>query len=762
MNKKIFLYFVLSIISSSITGQTSIESIKGVVIDEFSVPIIGVAIVMFDSDSTYLNSTVSDLDGTFNLKIETTPYRLLFQHLTYEQWSITSDAENIGNVILKENAALLGEVVVKGERPIVKIEDGKLSYDLQAVAQNKAVNNAYDALIKLPGIREREGGLELTGAGIVNVIINGKPSTMTSEQLENLLRATPVERVEKAEIMYSTPPQYHVRGASINLVLHRSYDYSFSGEVHGDYTNRHFNSLDVGGNLVFSTPDWSADVTYSGGENKNIARVNLLSRHTLNGTINTISQTQNLISKGNRHSIRAAIEYAPKDNGSLSAVYTGQFKPNINSTTDADGTFVKSNNIKNGNDGMHNGSLFYKSTFGFDAGIDYTQYNSSSFSKMENLYKEGEITRFNTDSKQSIDKVTAYVNQQHSLKNNWGITYGASFNWTQDNDLQKYNVEEGNISTTNTNSMLQEYVTNVYGGFSKQLKKGNLSLSLAGEYYQVEDYRRWTLYPQASFLWEFDEKNFAQFSFSSDKTYPSYWDMQQAITYLDGYSEIHGNTWLRPMRTYSTQFLYMLKKKYMFVLFWNEMPDYFTQTAYQSPERLALVYQTLNWDYNRQYGGNLIIPFKFGTWLDSRLTLTGLNMKQKCSSFYDISFDRSKMLGVAQLDNSMKISQKPNLTLDISGYYQTEAIQGTYDIDPSWSLDAGVKWTFAKDKATLSARCSDIFNTSTPFTKIRVYNQNIDMESGAFTRMFTVYFSYRFSGYKEKTRNKVDTSRFGH
>ena len=35
----------------------------------------------------------------------------------------------------------------------------------------------------------------------------GRPTTMDAAQLEALLRSTPVERIEKAEIMYSAPPQ---------------------------------------------------------------------------------------------------------------------------------------------------------------------------------------------------------------------------------------------------------------------------------------------------------------------------------------------------------------------------------------------------------------------------------------------------------------------------------------------------------------------------------------------------------------------------
>ena len=49
------------------------------------------------------------------------------------------------------------------------------------------------------------------------------------DNLKRFLRNTPVNRVEKVEVMYSAPPEYHVRGAAINVVLKRSNDYSFQG-----------------------------------------------------------------------------------------------------------------------------------------------------------------------------------------------------------------------------------------------------------------------------------------------------------------------------------------------------------------------------------------------------------------------------------------------------------------------------------------------------------------------------------------------------
>ena len=49
----------------------------------------------------------------------------------------------------------LPEVMITGERPIVKAAQGKLVYDLPRLIQNLPVDNAYDAVKELPGVIER-------------------------------------------------------------------------------------------------------------------------------------------------------------------------------------------------------------------------------------------------------------------------------------------------------------------------------------------------------------------------------------------------------------------------------------------------------------------------------------------------------------------------------------------------------------------------------------------------------------------------------
>ena len=112
----------------------------------------------------------------------------------------------------------LPDVMVKGERPVVKVNGAALVYDLQRLIGSKQVDNAYDALKELPGVSEQNGSITLSGMP-VSIVIDGKVTTLTAEQLGALLRSIPTSRIANAEVMYNAPARYQLRGAVININL---------------------------------------------------------------------------------------------------------------------------------------------------------------------------------------------------------------------------------------------------------------------------------------------------------------------------------------------------------------------------------------------------------------------------------------------------------------------------------------------------------------------------------------------------------------
>ena len=125
------------------------QTVTGRIVDERQQPVAGVAVVMQTPDSVYVDAVASDLEGRFAIASDVRPYRLLFQHLSYDPLTVERSGDDAGTVTLTEATNLVDEVVVRGERPLVKVEQGRLSYDLQVAAQGKIAANAYEALTKL-------------------------------------------------------------------------------------------------------------------------------------------------------------------------------------------------------------------------------------------------------------------------------------------------------------------------------------------------------------------------------------------------------------------------------------------------------------------------------------------------------------------------------------------------------------------------------------------------------------------------------------
>lgn len=207
---------------------------------------------------------------------------------------------------------------------------------------------------------------------------------------------------------------------------------------------------------------------------------------------------------------------------------------------------------------------------------------------------------------------------------------------------------------------------------------------------------------------------------------------------------------------------YILKNKYIFSLAYDYEPDLFQQLAYQSTERLTLIYKTLNWDCQQSFSATAIIPFKIGHWLDSRATLQAEYRQAKCDKFFDLSFNHSKWIGLGMLQNNLTLSTQPDIRMELTELYLSPSIQGNYDLSNVWAIHAGLRWNFANQKASLQLKATDLFNSMQGDIDVTLRNkgQYMDMHINSYSRNVTLSFTYKFGGYKEKQHKPIDTSRF--
>jgi hypothetical protein len=743
----------------SVSTMVSAQQITGRLVDKSHTAIDYATVILQTPDSINIAMTQSDSLGEFTFSNRPLPFRMIVQHISYNTKILDCHSYKLGDIVMDEKSSALGGVVVTGHKAYVKVENGALKYDLSTIAQKKVVNSLYDLLIQLPGVDFKNGNITLAGASKVNILINGRPSSMSEEQLLEVLRDTPARDAAGAEIFYNTPPSYHVRGASINITLNRYHQYIVQGEVNSGYTNSYYGNYSFGSNISISTPKLLFETIYSTAFDKNMDRMTLDSEHEYHDKLYLINQGQKISNKGCEHMLHSSVVYNYSDKTHLDLSFNSSWEPDNKMVSKSDGTYQSSIINQNEKNHLYNLALSFRSSFGLSLNIDYTNYYTSNNQNYTGKI-ESSPQSFSLVGSQRVDKIQLSADQEHHIGKKMTFGYGMSYENATDKDYQFYSTESSLIETQNTDAKVKEQMTDFYCSLGKNSDSGvSFSLSASGEYYSLGNYHRWAFYPQASLTYKLKPGNVFILSMSSDKKYPSYWQMQSSVTYLDGYTEIRGTTGLRPCKTLNLSTTYILNNSHTFTFFYEDNSDYFTQMAYQASDRLALVYQTRNWNYSRQLGIVANTTFTLGKWLDTDLSAVCLRMSQKCDNPDGISFDRNKNVLQLSLSNTAHISKY--LTCRMSNVYTTPLIQGQYDLSHIYETNLSLMYRF-KEKMRISIGVNDLFNSGTPKVNVRYNEQHFNMKTSYYSRSLFVKFVYTFGGYKSNKHKEIDKSRFGH
>ena len=784
--KRTIYYMILCLLMS--LGEIMAQGISGKVMDGKEQPVDGVAVILQTLDSVYVDAVVTDTLGDFRLNHPLDQsYRLIFQHILYNMVEKEITTANVGTVVLEEKDYQLAEITVKGERPQVKLEGGKLTYDVPQLMKDKTATNAFEIIKDLPGLIERNDNLELVGASRLNIILNGQLTTMSADQLIQLLKTMPASRVEKAEVMYNAPAKYNVKGALLNVVLSKneSETPSWQGETGVDYTQYRHAGGDAHVNLLYTNKGFSIDFLLNGNKRRDVMGEDMLARHTLNSGMTEISQHNRALVHVNRGTVRLGMDYTFANEDKLSLAYYLK-GDKVLSDRDAFTSYLDLSKPENksestslvrddGHSAIHNIRLQYDGHAGISAGADFTRYHSPSVLDYQDT--NGSRTDMINNTRQDVSRWSVFLNKTHSFASGWGLNYGVHGGYASSKNYSEYLYDQGAGYEMDEEALedntQKEYIVDIFAEVSKSFgERFSATVGLKGEYFKSdyassrENMNLWNegaLFPTVSLSYTFSPRHILQFDISSDKTYPGYWQVSPQVTPLNSYSEVAGNPLLKPYRTYEGQMVYIFRQKYMLVAFCEYTPDYFAQLPYQSDTELKTVFRFENMDYSLEAGLAVIIPFNVGRFWNSRITLRGWRMQEKNDNFHGISYNREAYLGLAHMSNTFNLCDKPNLKMTIDGQYVTPgAIQGIYDFGSMYEISAGLKWTFLNDRTSLTLKGDDIFASSIPRTiKINQGNQWSRMRKLNDERCLKLSFVWKFGGYKEREHDSIDTSRFG-
>lgn len=646
----------------------------------------------------------------------------------------------------------LEEIVVKGEKPQIRASDGVMLVDLPDIVKDKPVSNILEALAYLPGVVNNNGTIGLNGTSDVTIILNGEPTTIPMQNLYQLLYSTPVDRLKNVEIMYSAPAKYRASGAVINVVLKtpRPLD-GLMAQLNLGYDQAHYASFSGGLNATYAIKDWTFDLGWTLTRNHSYSRQETFSNHLVNDSRHMIEDDMRQI--GNNWS---NLVYAAASFKKLKLSYNGQITSDLRNRSLSSGTFGDYTNLYKGLSptSFHNLALRYETTFGLTAGADYTHYHEN---RNQNLSKADEAL-VHSENHQNINRYHAYLDQEHTL-GEWTLGYGVDYQHSDDRSRQSYTIPplEGFDNT------LREDVASAYIGTQTSFPWGlSFNASAKAEYFHNNYQHNWNIIPQVGATYYKTPKSIFQLNFTSNRVYPSFWELHGGTAYVNDYSTILGNPALQPYMNYTGQFSYILRQKYAATFYVLYADDYSVQLPYQSTSDLHLIFQTLNMDFSKTIGLQINLPFDLKNIWNGTATVNVSHAQQKSGHFHDLSFNNKRWGLYASLNNTIRFAPACPVYLSVDASYIAGQIQGAGRFDPLWKIDAGIKWMLGRKQCCeLNLKASDIFNTCNPTLRIKFSGQDYTMKALDMNQNLKLTFTYRFNGFKPKPSTTLDTTRFG-
>lgn len=218
----------------------------------------------------------ADADGAFTMQLEQDEkYQFEVTSVGYEAFKKEislpeAAAYDMGNIVLKSSTQL-DEVVVVSQKPLIKTDAEKITYDVTADPESDG-KTLLDMMRKVPMVTvDGEDNVKLNGEGDFKVLINGKESAMVKNNLKEVLKAMPASAVQDIQVITNPSTRYDAEGAGgvINIITAKTEAASNLTGVTGTLS-AYYNALlgSFGGNayVTMQHKKFTASLNYSGGK----------------------------------------------------------------------------------------------------------------------------------------------------------------------------------------------------------------------------------------------------------------------------------------------------------------------------------------------------------------------------------------------------------------------------------------------------------------------------------------------------------------
>ncbi|MCF0042242.1 outer membrane beta-barrel protein [Dyadobacter fanqingshengii] len=642
----------------------------------------------------------------------------------------------------------LNEVIITKKKPLIVQEIDKTVVNVESMI-SAAASNTLEVLEKTPGISINSNGeISLNGRSGVLVLIDGKNTYLSGQDLAAYLKSLPGGNLDKIELIDNPSAKYDASGnAIINIRLKKNRIGGLTGSVSlGASLGRYARNNDAV-NLNYNHKKLNLFANLGYNEEKNYREDHFDRRFFSEGgaLISTVDLQNNLVYKDRGFNANIGMDYA----ATAKTVYGFIF--NVNKGR-RNGVFNYESNdfdAKNRLERTGEGDTRAKDTrtnlgFNFNlqhkfdskgkelsADINYLNYNSNGNQALQNFTyaPEGALIgqeTFRYVIPAGIDIYTAKADYVHPLKNKARIEAGFKSSIVDNDNLNKfYNVRGAEETIDNRQSNHFKYHENinaVYLNSQKSWKRLGVQIGLRAENTLVRGNqlgndevrgssftKNYTgLFPSAYISYKLDTlgKNTLGLMAVRRITRPNYQLLNPFVFYRDQYSYTSGNPMLNP------QYQSRIELKFQHKQFLNMGLSYntFSDLIFQTTEAVNDIFTTR--PKNIAGGFMLLLNTTVSTsptkwWYlnyTARLSKIGMNGRVYTENLhFDVNILR------LEINNYFTIS--PSWNAELGGYYASRDMNGQTLTKGMYRVNGAVQKKIWKGKGSLRVAFDDIFHS---------------------------------------------------
>ena len=794
-------------------------SAKGKIIDSATgEPMAYVNVSIFNSATQkFVTGAVTDDKGQFNIRqLAYGDYTVKLSYIGYtdvsRKFSLGEQHkhENLGDMHMTEDSQTLEEVTVTAQRPGMRLEVDRKSFDVSQDINNAGMA-ATDVLENIPSVEvDTDGNISLRGNTSVEVWINGKASGLTSDNRAEILQQIPSESIDRIEVIDNPSAKFSAEGSAgiINIVLKKNRTAGYYGSVQaGGNTNGNAN---VSGNINFNIGRWEgyANIGYR-------HRANEGGSYSYQEYLNT-NQYQTYTTDndrmGNNLFARAGLTYnaTDKDAFSLSGMTmigshkNGGVTPYRYGTIGAEAdSYIMLRNSSGHNDmRMMYGEFNYRHSFTDKHFLDFTVDYHNWRMDQENIYQDS-TTYFDEPLPTEYDyQYRPMYSRNHSwevkldyenpIAEGWLLQAGYQANFDRDNSPQESYIDETSWNGANqvedkdyyNRFMYNQDLHAMYATVTTKFGKLGVMAGLRGEYWRVNtssySYEQehdpskrdkpfkkdfFQLFPSVFLSYAFDDSQQLQLNYTRRLRRPRGHQLNSFRNTRDASMISFGNPRLTPEYSNSFSLNYLKTWNANSVLvsaYYRPTDDVIQRINYQSTSDNQMYSTYMNVASSLSTGLELVMKNQLFKILN--LTTTANAYYYKLNGFkYDIDGQTITGEGDDNFTWNARMQASLMLPYDISvqltGRYRARQVITQGYRKANFSMNFGVRKTFLDRKLTLALNCRDILNTRKfeNFTSSDTFTRH--QKNWGSGRTLNMTLTYSFGNMKAKApKKKVNNS----